>query len=1011
MIATADSALGQVSGLLNDIRGLISEGANTGAMSDEQIAANQLQIDSSLEAIDRISQVTAFQGRRLLDGNLDFLTESVNSSQITDMSIEQANFGAQSQIDVSVSVTAQATQASLNYGFGAIADDVVLEVGGQNGFEAFSFESGSTIEDMAAAINLVSDALGVTAELEAAAVAGSITASSYGTDNDITITADTAGLDEGNIRVKYTASNAQAGTTTTTASYTAASGNDPGTLNVQLETTAWTKAKWAVNGDEDGTADNAFSIESKLYGAQNEFEIKIVETGAALDITYDHDGGTGGIGKLTVDIDNVASGSSPAEVKAFIEADPRLNSLFTVVDTYLGGAGTADFVVGDDSNQTRLTTAVTGGTIVSTGNDVVTEINNATKNAVLAGDVTAALATGNDGHELVTAFQESTFYGTAASNNRLQFLAPEDGKNIRFVSTPGQALAVDLSTDPEVLGFSSAIVQGLDDDTSFKITAKQKGSAYDDIEIVMLDVAPGAEVAVWDPESKKLTISLDNALDTMADVIGYINGNDAVSTFFKAELWGNTDGTVVVTDTNFTGTVATTSGGVVSEGTVIVNLETDADGVVQTSAAELITYFDDTANHSAAFKALGLSASNAEGSDGSGMLGATTSDLSFTTSGTDMQDAKASATVKAVEGQNAMFDITAKIAGAAYDGVVVEFEDTAATGKETITYDATAKKLTFSIDEGVTTTANIIAMTAATPTKTGASATVLELFTTALSTDIYVAANNSSGADKPTTTDTATLSGGTTDAGSKDGATLLGNSDLSNTGLTFKASDYGSDAFVSIKALNGTSFAVTDSAGTTTERSAGTDVDARINGVQAIGDGLTASLNTSALDLNFSVASTVTSGTTMSFSITGGGAQFQLGPDVVSNQQARLGISSVNTAKLGGTAGRLFELRSGKGKSLTNDVSGAAAVAEQVISQVVNLRGRLGAFQRTTLDTNIDALGDTLEALTSAESDIRDADFAAESANLTRAQVLVQSGLSVLSIANSNPQSVLSLLR
>src|SRR5210317_1229778 len=43
MIATADSALGQVSALLNDVRGLISEAANTGAMSAEQISANQLQ--------------------------------------------------------------------------------------------------------------------------------------------------------------------------------------------------------------------------------------------------------------------------------------------------------------------------------------------------------------------------------------------------------------------------------------------------------------------------------------------------------------------------------------------------------------------------------------------------------------------------------------------------------------------------------------------------------------------------------------------------------------------------------------------------------------------------------------------------------------------------------------------------------------------------------------------------------------------------------------------------------
>ncbi|MBN2291825.1 MAG: flagellin, partial [Pirellulales bacterium] len=57
MIATADSALGQVSSLLNDVRGLVSEAANVGAMSSDQIAANQLQVDSSLEAIDRIAQV------------------------------------------------------------------------------------------------------------------------------------------------------------------------------------------------------------------------------------------------------------------------------------------------------------------------------------------------------------------------------------------------------------------------------------------------------------------------------------------------------------------------------------------------------------------------------------------------------------------------------------------------------------------------------------------------------------------------------------------------------------------------------------------------------------------------------------------------------------------------------------------------------------------------------------------------------------------------------------------
>ncbi|MGQ9822187.1 MAG: flagellin, partial [Thermogutta sp.] len=248
------------------------------------------------------------------------------------------------------------------------------------------------------------------------------------------------------------------------------------------------------------------------------------------------------------------------------------------------------------------------------------------------------------------------------------------------------------------------------------------------------------------------------------------------------------------------------------------------------------------------------------------------------------------------------------------------------------------------------------------------------------------------------------------DVGSQQGAALLGNSDAANTGLTIEATDYGSDAFVSVKSLSG-NFVMKNSAGQVADRAAGTDARIRVNGYEAVTTGLTASINTASVDMSFSIASNVAAGTRMSFSVVGGGAQFQLGPNVVSNQQARVGIRSVNTAKLGGSSGRLQELRSGGSKSLSSDVIGAAAVVDEVISLVTNLRGRLGAFQRTTLETNIKALNDTLENLTAAESNIRDADFAAESAKLTRAQILVQSGTSVLSIANQNPQAVLALLR
>ena len=53
LLAAADGSLGQVSSLLNDIRGLVSEGAHMEAMSDDKMAASQLRIDMLLQAIQR----------------------------------------------------------------------------------------------------------------------------------------------------------------------------------------------------------------------------------------------------------------------------------------------------------------------------------------------------------------------------------------------------------------------------------------------------------------------------------------------------------------------------------------------------------------------------------------------------------------------------------------------------------------------------------------------------------------------------------------------------------------------------------------------------------------------------------------------------------------------------------------------------------------------------------------------------------------------------------------------
>ena len=96
-------------------------------------------------------------------------------------------------------------------------------------------------------------------------------------------------------------------------------------------------------------------------------------------------------------------------------------------------------------------------------------------------------------------------------------------------------------------------------------------------------------------------------------------------------------------------------------------------------------------------------------------------------------------------------------------------------------------------------------------------------------------------------------------------------------------------------------------------------------------------------------------------------------------------------------------------------VNGKAREASQIIDaaivQVSVQRGRLGAFERNTLQTNINSLQVSLENITAAESRLRDTDFAEEVSKLTRAQVLNQVGTSVLATANSTAQSVLALLQ
>ncbi|MCP4875974.1 MAG: flagellin [Gammaproteobacteria bacterium] len=80
------------------------------------------------------------------------------------------------------------------------------------------------------------------------------------------------------------------------------------------------------------------------------------------------------------------------------------------------------------------------------------------------------------------------------------------------------------------------------------------------------------------------------------------------------------------------------------------------------------------------------------------------------------------------------------------------------------------------------------------------------------------------------------------------------------------------------------------------------------------------------------------------------------------------------------------------------------------LQQVSGLRATLGAVQ-SRFESTISNLSVTSENLAAARSRIRDADFAAETAELTRSQILQQAGIAILSQANAQPQNVLALLQ
>jgi flagellin len=280
-------------------------------------------------------------------------------------------------------------------------------------------------------------------------------------------------------------------------------------------------------------------------------------------------------------------------------------------------------------------------------------------------------------------------------------------------------------------------------------------------------------------------------------------------------------------------------------------------------------------------------------------------------------------------------------------------------------------------------------------------------------------------------------------------ATLSGAASGGVSGIALKSVDYGASEFVSVRVVNSgglagntgvyelqdqnsnaakVSTSVNDrtlfAAATNKITDSGQNVTATINGITATTNGTKARINTDFLDVEVDLsAAAITTGANSqrlgalsAFTITGGGADFQLAGRVDIAGKVSLGIANVGTRALGrlvenGASSFLADLGAGRSLNLVDgDLSKAQSVVENAIREVASTRGRLGAFQKNTIGATIRSLNVAAENTAAAESVVRDADFASETANLTRSQILSQSASQILTLANSQPQSALALL-
>lgn len=320
---------------------------------------------------------------------------------------------------------------------------------------------------------------------------------------------------------------------------------------------------------------------------------------------------------------------------------------------------------------------------------------------------------------------------------------------------------------------------------------------------------------------------------------------------------------------------------------------------------------------------------------------------------------------------------------------------------------------------------------------TGLGSNTMTLAGTAMNVYAAAATDNSAGNAVALEADLTltTANGGTTaafgyaaDSSAKTIAAAI-NANAANVGITATASN---SATLSGLSLAGTvSFTLTGNAAqsisaSVTDPTDLTSLAAAINGASG-STGITATFtSTSAKNSLTLTASDGANIEIQNFSSTGAGNQTATFGTETLTEASTDSVVKTGTVSLSSSKGAITATNSAATEfntatssfssvaslSLTSDTNAQSAISviDAALAQINSSRGDLGAYQNR-FSSAISSLQATSENLSASRSRIQDADFASETASLTRGQILQQAGTAMLAQANSLPNGVLALLR